>query len=35
MAVGALYVPDKDWPVETILNLALSVTMVPKIRSID
>ena len=35
VAIGAILLLDEDWPIETVLNFSLSVTMVPKVTSID
>ena len=35
IAIGATLLLDEDWPIETVLNLSLCVTMVPKVTSID
>ena len=32
---GAILLLDEDWPIETVLNFSLCVTMVPKATSID
>ena len=31
----AILLLDEDWPVETILDFSLCVTMVPKVTSMD
>ena len=35
IAIGAILLLDEDWPIETVLDFSLCVTMVPKVTSID
>ena len=35
IAIGPILLLDENWPIETILNFSLCVTMVPKVTSID
>ena len=33
--IGPILLLDEDWPIETVLNFSLCVTMVPKVTSTD
>ena len=35
ITIGVVLLLDEDWPIETVLNFSLSVTMVPTVTSID